>query len=537
MLTDVLRCTFLAVSLLLAIALGPGPAAAQDKPRYGGELTFVVPAEPPNYDGHREGTFALVHPIAPHYNTLLRIDPTDRTGTKVVGDLAESWTISPDGRTYTLKLRRGVKFHDGAELTSRDAKATYDRIVWPPQGITSFRKSQYVDVEAVQTPDPYTIVFRLKWPSASFLNLLASPFSWIYKADILAKDQRWYEKNVMGTGPYTFVEYVRGSHWVGKKNPNYWDKGKPYLDGYRAIFMKDNTAQVAAIRAERAHIQFRGFTPTERDGIVAALGPRITVQESAWECRNIVTPNHEKKPWDDKRVRRALTLAMDRYQAAEALSKIAIVKQVAGMLVPGTPFAATPAELEKLAGYGRDIKASRAEARRLLKEAGIPDGYSFTLKNRAVPMPYEAVGIWLVDQWRQIGLNVKMEFLETARWTADQREGNFDIMVDATCNYAMDPDLILFRFLSYGISDNNWSRYKDPVLDDLYTKQSRAVDPDERRKLIREFEKRLIDDEVHNIYVLQWHRIIPHSAKLKGWTITPSHYLNNQLDTVWLTEN
>ena len=534
--TDVLRRSLVVVSILLSLALVALPATAQDKPRSGGELIFVVPAEPPDYDGHKYGTFALVHPLAPHYNTLLRVDPNDRTGTKVVPDLAESWTVSQDGRTYTLKLRRGVKFHDGAEMTSRDVKATYDRIVWPPAGITSFRKSQYVDVEAVQTPDPYTVVFRLKWPSASFLNLLASPFSWIYKADILAKDQRWYEKNVMGTGPFTFVEYVRGSHWVGKKNPNYWDKGKPYLDGYRAIFMKDNTAQVAAIRAERAHIQFRGFTPGERDAIVAALGPKITVQESAWECRNIITPNHEKKPFDDKRVRKALTLAMDRYQGAEALSKIAIVKQVAGMLVPGTPFAATPAELEKLAGYSKDIKASRAEARRLLKEAGIPEGYSFTLKNRAVPMPYEPVGIWLVDQWRQIGLSVKMEFLETAKWTSDQREGNFDIMVDATCNYAMDPDLILFRFLSYGISDNNWARYKDPVLDDLYTKQSRSTDPEERKKLIREFEKRLVDEEVHNFYVLQWHRIIPHNSKLKGWTITPSHYLNNQLDTVWLSE-
>src|SRR2546423_13632730 len=117
----VLLCTALALVMTVA-----GPARAQDKPRPGGELVFVVPAEPPNYDGHREGTFALVHPIAPHYNTLLRIDPNDRTGTKVVGDLAESWTVSQDGRTYALKLRRGVKFHDGAEMTSRDAKATYD---------------------------------------------------------------------------------------------------------------------------------------------------------------------------------------------------------------------------------------------------------------------------------------------------------------------------------------------------------------------------------------------------------------------------
>jgi peptide/nickel transport system substrate-binding protein len=211
------------MSLICAAIVGVAaavPAGAQDKPRSGGELVFVVPAEPPTYDGHREGTFALVHPSAPHYNTLLRIDPTDRTGTKIVGDLAESWTITAEGRVYTLKLRRGVKFHDGSEMTSRDVKASYDRIIWPPANVMSFRRGQYVDVEAVETPDPYTVVFRLKWPSGSFLNLLASPFSWIYKADILAKDQKWYEKNVMGTGPFLFVEHVRGSHWVGKKNAN-----------------------------------------------------------------------------------------------------------------------------------------------------------------------------------------------------------------------------------------------------------------------------------------------------------------------------
>ena len=527
------------MSLICAAIVGVAaavPAGAQDKPRSGGELVFVVPAEPPTYDGHREGTFALVHPSAPHYNTLLRIDPTDRTGTKVVADLGESWTISQDGRTYTIKLRRGVKFHDGAEMTSRDVKASYDRIIWPPTNVMSFRRGQYVDVEAVETPDPYTVVFRLKWPSGSFLNLLASPFSWIYKADILAKDQKWYEKNVMGTGPFLFVEHVRGSHWVGKKNPNYWDKGKPYLDGYRAIFMKDNSAQVAAVRAERAHIQFRGFTPAERDAIVSSLGSRVTVQESPWACRALVAPNHEKKPWDDKRARRALTLALDRYQGAQALSKIAIVKHVAGALVPGTPFAAAPAELEKLAGYSKDIAKSRAEAKRLLREAGVPDGYAFTLKNRAVPMPYEPVGVWLVDQWRQIGLNVKLEFNETAKWDQDLRNGDFEVTVDATCNYSIDPDLDLFKSLSRGVSDNNYARYKDPTLDDLYVKQSRAIDPEERRKWVREYERRLLDEEAHYVYTLQWHRIIPHSAKLKGWTITPSHYLNNQLDAVWLAE-
>src|SRR3989441_1914474 len=406
------------LGLLIAIlaATLAAPAGAQEKPRYGGELVFAVPSEPPSYDAHREETFGVIHPMAPHYNPLRRPDPADKTATRIVGDLAESWTISKDGRTYTLKLRRGVKFHDGSEMTSKDVKASYDKIIFPPPGVASDRKGEYLDVEAVQAPDPYTIVFRLKWTSGSFLMSLASPWNWIYKADILAKDMRWYETNVMGTGPFVFVEHVRGSHWVGKKNPNYWDKGKPYLDGYRAIFIRDSAAQVAAVRGERAHIQFRGFSPAERDSLVGAMGAKVTVQESPWDCDLLVAMNHERKPFDDRRVRRALTLALDRHEGAQALSRIAIVKAVAGGQVPGTPFATPPAELERLGGGRRDIDKGRAGARRPLREAGVPGGVAFTFKNRAVPRPDEPLGVWLIGQGRPGGLTGGQEVPETARW-------------------------------------------------------------------------------------------------------------------------
>ena len=329
--TTRVHAALMAASIVLLLLFSP--ALAQNQPRSGGELVFMVPSEPPSYDGHKEGTFGVVHPLAPHYSTLLRVDPTDRSGTKVIGDLAETWTISADGLVYTLKLRQGVRFHDGSVMTSRDVKASYDKIVFPPAETSSYRKGQYRVVEAVEAPDASTIRFRLKWPEASFLMTLASPYSWIYKADILAKDIRWYEKNVMGTGPFVFVEHVKGSHWIGKKNPAYWDRGKPYLDGFRALFVSSSAAQVAAIRGERAHIQFRSFSPSERDTLVAALGPKITVQESPWDCSMLLAMNHERKPWDDKRVRRALTLALDRYAGARNLSRIAVVKDVAG--IPG----------------------------------------------------------------------------------------------------------------------------------------------------------------------------------------------------------
>jgi peptide/nickel transport system substrate-binding protein len=518
------------------VMLGPVTARAQDAPRNGGELVMMVPAEPPSYDGHREGTFGTVHPLAPHYNTLLRIDPTDRTGTRPVGDLADSWTISPDGLTYTFKLRPGVRFHDGSPMTSRDVKASYDKIIFPTGGVISARKGTYQVVEAVEAPDAQTVRFRLKWPETSFLVNLASPFSWIFKADILARDMRWYETNVMGTGPFKFVEHVKGSHWVAKKNPDYWDKGKPYLDGYRALFISSSSAQVAALRGERAHAQFRGLSPVDRDILVQALGSKITVQESPWDCVSLVAFNHERKPFDDKRVRRALTLALDRHGASRSLSRITVVKEVGGIQVPGTPWATPPVELEKLAGYGRDVAASRAEARRLLREAGVPDGFAFTFKNRGLPQPYEPVGIWLIDQWRQIGLTVKQEVVEASAMVSVLRKGDFDVASDAQCNFVVEPDMDISKFQSVGVSDNNYGRYKDPVLDDLYIKQARAVDPEERRRHLRAFEKRLLDEEAHYIYTLQWHRIVPLSAKVRGWTVTPSHFLNQQLDGVWLAE-
>ena len=140
------------LGIVVIAALLVSPAAwAQDKPRYGGELVFAVPSEPPSYDAHREETFGVIHPVAPHYNTLLRPDPTDKLATKIVGDLAESWTISKDGRTYTIKLRRGVKFHDGSDMTSKDVKASYDKIIFPPPGVPSNRKGEYVVVDFVRS--------------------------------------------------------------------------------------------------------------------------------------------------------------------------------------------------------------------------------------------------------------------------------------------------------------------------------------------------------------------------------------------------
>ncbi|MFQ5848557.1 MAG: ABC transporter substrate-binding protein, partial [Candidatus Methylomirabilales bacterium] len=512
-------------AIVLVVAFVTAPAAQAAKaPRYGGILNFAVAKGPPSFDCHRENTFACIHPIAPFYSLLLKFDQWHYP--KIVGDVAESWTISKDGKTYTFRIRTGVKFHDGSTLTARDVKATYDKLIFPPKGVVSARKGSYLMVKSVEAPNDHTVVFRLKWPSASFLANLSSPWNFIYKADILAKDPHWYEKNVNGTGPFKFVEYVPGSHLSGKKNEDYFMKGRPYLDGFKAIFIKSTSARVAAVRGGRALIEFRGFSPAARDDMVRTLGGKIKVQEGPWICYLSVAINNEKPPFNDVRVRKALTLALNRWEASETLSRIAILKPVGGILRPGSEYAATEGELTKLAGYGKDITAARKKARRLLKQAGISKGYSFTFKNRDLPMPYEPLGIWLIDQWRQVGLNVEQKVEEKGPFFSDRKKGNFQTIMDWECGFMDEPDLQLFKFLSKGKSGANYSRFVDSTLDKLYEEQGRATTHKERRKLIRTFERRLLNEKVYTFPTLWWWKINPHWAKVRGWNQLPSHYLN-----------
>ncbi|MGH7402128.1 MAG: ABC transporter substrate-binding protein, partial [Candidatus Rokuibacteriota bacterium] len=299
------RRAVLAAVLVLALASLPlGASEAAEKPVRGGELVYVVPAAGfPSMDAHRETTFAVIHPLRPFYSLLISVNPENPGDpTDFVGDLAESWAVTDDGRTYTFKLRKNVKFHDGTVMTSRDVKASLDKIFFPPDGVLSARKQMYRMVASVEASDPQTLSIRLKFPSAAFIPALANPYNWIYKADILKKDMHWYEKNVMGTGAFKFKEYVAGSHVTGVRNPDYFVKGQPYLDGFRAIFIKDQAPQVAAIRGGRAMINFRALPPKTVDDLKRAMGDKVEVQESTWNCGLFVVPNHKVKPFDDPRV-------------------------------------------------------------------------------------------------------------------------------------------------------------------------------------------------------------------------------------------
>jgi peptide/nickel transport system substrate-binding protein len=510
--------------------------AAESAPKRGGTLTYMIPSDAPSsLDGHREGSFATLHAAAPFYSVLIRINPENPSSTTdFVCDLCtEVPKPTDEDATYTFKLRDGIKFHDGSPLTAADVKASWEHIIHPPEGVLSLRQSWYDMVDKIEAPDAQTVVFRLKFATNAFLPALADPFTFVYQKATLDKDPHWYEKNVLGSGPFKFVAYETGQSISGVRDPDYYRPGLPYLDGFTAIFAAKQATRIDAIRSDRASMEFRGLPPSARDELVNALGDKIAVQESDWNCGSLVQFNHQKKPFDDARVRRALSLAIDRWHGAVALSKIANIRTVGGLVFPGSPLAATKEELQQMAGYWPDIEKSRAEAKRLLKEAGA-EGLSFELLTRGVDQPYKTVGIWVVDEWSKVGLHVTQRVVPTGPYTEALRTGNFEVYSGANCHGVPNPLLDVQAYLPGSYYNGNYGFFEDPAEVALYEKMMRETDVTRQRGQMRDFERYVLDDEAHTAYLLWWYRIVPYRSYVKGWKISPSHYINQDLATIWL---
>ena len=178
---------------------------------------------------------------------------------------ASEWKIAPDGLTYTFKIRPGIRFHDGSPLTAADVKASYDKIIFPPEAVRSIRKHHYSAVASVEAPDPSTVVFKLKFPSASLLSTWPRHGTSSIPKKYLDKDPNYFKNNVVGSGPFKFKSYTRGSTFEGERNPDYFVKDRPYLNGYKFFISTETSVRAAAIRSGRAYIEFRDL-PTGRGG-------------------------------------------------------------------------------------------------------------------------------------------------------------------------------------------------------------------------------------------------------------------------------
>ena len=246
-------------------------ASEEEAPKRGGILTYMIPADaPPSFDGHREGTFATLHAMAPFYSVLIRINPENPSSTTdFVCDLCTAMPQPTDGgKTYTFKIRDGVKFHDGSPLTAADVAASWEHIIHPPKGVMSPRQSWYQMVDTVERARPVDRRLSSEICDQRVFAGARRPVYLYLQKENLDKDPRWYEKNVLGSGPFKFAEYQTGQSIKGVRNPDYYHKGLPYLDGFTAIFADKQAVRVDAIRADRAAMEFRGLPPAARDELV-----------------------------------------------------------------------------------------------------------------------------------------------------------------------------------------------------------------------------------------------------------------------------
>lgn len=513
----------------LAAALAAASPALAQAPQKGGTLVYAISqGEPATFDCHAAGSINVMLRVSPHYSTLLQIDPDNYP--KVVGDLAQSWTISPDGLTYTFKLRGGVTFHDGSALTSNDVKVSLDRMRNPPAGVISLRKEMLRNITAIDTPDAGTVVITIDKPNPTMLQLLALPYGCVYSAKLLAADADYPAKKVMGSGPFRFTSYTPGVEWVGQRYENYFDKTQPYLDGFKALSLAP-AATVNALTAGQVMLDFRGVSRAEAERIVAQRGDKVRIFEAgkAIALPFLAAINNQKPPFNDVRVRRALALAIDHWNGAKVIERSSTISGVGGLLRPGSSFARSEEELAKLPGFSRDMEAARAEARKLLAEAGQSD-LKITFLNRK---PWPFLGVFLADQLRQIGVTVTHEQAEDPQFFSRRASGAYDLILEALPDFLDDPTVQWSAFRSVKNNPGNIARFDDADFDAMYDEQSHTVDAAKRLEIIRKAEAHLLN-QAYVIPFFWGRRTTIVDAQLQGYVAAPTNYIGLDLSRFWL---
>jgi peptide/nickel transport system substrate-binding protein len=462
--------------------------APEPNPKSGGVLRYGITMRPPHFDVHQSGTINNLGSQGCMFDNLVRRDPRD-SGKTIIPDLAHSWEIAKDGKTYTFFLRQGVQFHDGAELTADDVKATFDRIAKPPQGISIPRSILFKTVSEINARDKHTVEFKLSEPRpATFImSAIASGWNVILRKKTL-EDNNYNLRKVEiypGTGPFRSVRRVENEVWVMEKNPSYWNKGLPYLDGiefYHALpFSTDLGSAVLSGRVDYIRIT----DPVTARKAKATPGMSTTafnqsVIQGTWV-------NSKRKPFDDPRVRRALHLAFDRPALIDVVKDVTPMR-VGGFIYPFSEFATPPEELSKKLGYQTDTTAALKEARALLAAAGRADGIKgldFLVRDVA------SFKLWAqaIQAMLQEGLNIQCNLRTAVEsvWFDDTANGNFDLAIGAIVSTLLDPSDYFNAWYRTG-GPQNYSFWDNQKFNALVDQIDREVDPAKRLALVRQAE-------------------------------------------------
>lgn len=505
----------------------PGMGLAQETPKAGGILSLVTSGDPPNFDPFSNNSSFVLHVCAACYNSLLMMDPEEPT--KIVGDLATGWTQSEDGLTYTFTLVQNAKFHDGVPLTAADVKATFDIVRDPPQGVVSSRKALLAAVQSIDVVDDYTVNFVLSRPSPGLLASLAT--GWFVVAPKHILDVKGtMAADVIGSGPFKFKEFISGTSYEMERNTEYHVPDRPFLDGLKYYIVPDAGTRLAYLRTGQIDL-YDGISGKDARGVAAEVPDAVTIHSTNSYIGDPFTMNATRAPFDNINVRKALALAVDHAEALRVLMQGDGV--VGGHLVPGT-WGMSAEDLAKMPGYGADVEANRAEARRLLAEAGFPNGFETTLTARKAAGTHEDRALFLADQFAKIGVIAKLQIQESAVYFDTMNARQFDIATNVISALADDPDFLIGPFHT---SDGalNYSGVSVPEIDALFEQQTKETDPAKRLELARQLE--LASMNAFGTVVLYFKgKFVATSSSVRGYVMHPEPDNNRRYQNVWLAD-
>ena len=520
----------LAAAVALFIGMATAGAALAQKP--GGVLKIYLFDSPASMSIHEETTNAAEGPMMGVFNNLVlyKQDVPQSGLQSIVPDLASEWSWDEDKTQLTFRLREGVKWHDGKPFTAKDVQCTWDLLTGKSSEKLRVnpRKAWYKNLDEVITNGDFEVTFHLKRPQPAFIALLASGFSPVYPCHISPREMR---SHPIGTGPFKFVEFKPNESIKVTRNPGYWKKDRPYLDGIEYTIIKNVSTGVLAFLAGKVDMTSPYYLQVPVLNDVMNQDPEAICNLLPVNVNRNVMMNRDAPPFNDSDLRRAVALGLDRKAFVDTLT---LGKGDIGgvMQPPPEGIWGMPSDmLRTLPGYDPDVPKNRAEAHRIMEKLGYGPGKRLAIKvsTRNI-QPYRDAAIILIDQLKEIYIDGELEPVDTVQWFPKVMRGDYTVGLNLTGNGLDDPDQTLYENFTCG-AEGNYDRYCNPELDKMVDRQSMEFDQKKRKELVWAIERKLAEDAArpilwHNRTGTCWHPYV------KGYTLMVNSVYNG-----WRTED
>jgi peptide/nickel transport system substrate-binding protein len=523
-------CRLIGLLALLAAASSFGSAWAQ-KP--GGILRITHRDSPASMSIHEEGMISVVLPMMGVFNNLVVFDQHARQNSLdgIVPDLATSWKWSEDGKTLTFALQKGVSWHDGKPFTAADVKCTFDLLAGkaPENFKVNFRKGWYANIESVTANGDYEAVFTLKSPQPALLALLASGFTPVYPCHVSPRDMR---QAPVGTGPFKFVEYKTNQSIKVTRNPNYWKKGRPYLDGIEYSIIANRSTAILAFVSGKFDVTFPYEITVPLVDDVKKQMPQAICDISPMNVAANLLMN-PVPPFDDLEMRRAVAMTIDRNAFVDILTQGKGDLGGAMQPLPEGRWGLPQDVLRDLPGYDPDVAKSREKARAIMAAHGFGPDKRLKLKLSTRNLPtYRDASVILISQLKEIYIDAELQLVETAQWVPKLIRRDYQFGLSQVGNGVDDPDQNYPE--NYACGSRTYMDYCNKEIDALIAQQSAERDQDKRKKIAWEIDRKLTQEAVRPmIYYMRggtcWR------PEVKNMTIMVNSIFNGwRLEDVWL---